>query len=456
MGLRLRTIFIGLLLFCSNGWGWGSYGHEQINRAAAMAISNQPIGKWLNKNLLTVQRLSVTPDYDWKKVGTPPTDPKLVELRNLADRYEHPLHYFEVDAFLFDGVVDPTTLKLLGLDIYGKVYPSYAKMRAENEKYVVSIDAEKALKDADHPTAKEVTSHGTSPWRIAQLWKLGVNAIKNKNYALGLSYLGAMGHYVGDCAQPFHGTLDYDGAAHVPDAEGIHAAYETKSLEILAKAKGSTWDKDAKLWQNFAATEAAVVKATVAKMEKLPAIQAETHAGIAGPIIQMMGSTHAAVTPLEDVFAEAILEENEGAQTIRVETIKAFMKKSVAVGANAQASVTSVALDELANGAALLAKLWVAAQVALASEPGLDLAKLPNVKFSEYVVLENYPKPTYLPQLAEDPEESLEPTLKGVADRAKVKPPKSRSISAQTAAKPKPALFGKNRRTGDAHEPPKP
>ena len=121
----MRAFIVGCLLVSCQCWGWGSYGHEQINRAAAIVISNHPIGRWMNKNLLTVQRLAVTPDYDWKRVGLPPSDPKLVELRNLADRYEHPLHYFEVDAFLFNGVVDPIGIKLLALDIYSKVFNEF-------------------------------------------------------------------------------------------------------------------------------------------------------------------------------------------------------------------------------------------------------------------------------------------------------------------------------------------
>ena len=412
----------------------------------------------MNKNLLTVQRLAVTPDYDWKRVGLPPSDPKLVELRNLADRYEHPLHYFEVDAFLFNGVVDPIGIKLLALDIYSKVFTSYAKMRAENEKFVVSIDGEKALADINNPTAKEVTSHGTSPWRIAQLWKLGVNALKKKNYPLGLAYLGAMGHYVGDCAQPFHGTLDYDGKAHVPNAAGIHSAYETKTLEIMAKAKGAKWDTKPKVWQHFNATEEAVVEATLAKMEKIPEVKGDSHSGITGPILLLMGASHAFVTPLEDVFAEAIEEQNGDAQTIRVETVKAFMKKSIQVGAGAKSSVAAVVLDELSNGSALLARLWLAAGVAVAND-NLDLESAPPIPFSEALVLENYPKPTYLPQVGGDPEESAEPTLKAAADRGKVQSAATRgAVMAQSVPQPKPELYLnlKNRNTGDAHQPPKP
>ncbi len=392
-----------LLTLSQSGWGWGSYGHEQINRAAALSIEKHPFGKWLVKNLPTVQRLGVTPDYDWKNIGIAPEDEGLRKNRSSADRYEHPLHYFEVDAFLPNGVISPTTLKLLAFDLYGTVFPTYAKLLAANEGYVVSIDPAKALADSTNPTAQEVTAHGTAPWRIAQLWNLGVMALKKKDFEKGIMYLGAMGHYVGDSAQPFHGTLDYDGKAHETEAGGIHSSYETKVFEHLAKEVGSTWDKDAKVWLNFDATEDTVVNATMRKVALIPDVTPGDVATIVRRIIGLSLAAYPFVGPLEDVFAEAIVEENGDAKTIRSATIKAFMGKKIGNDKLQIPSFTipEAAQDQLSNAASLLAKLWIAAYEEAAKADGFDIAEAPTVEFTEELVLADgaYPKPLYLPQV---------------------------------------------------------
>jgi hypothetical protein len=97
--------------FVSNlGFGWGSYGHQQINIAAIKIIQNTPVGKCFDRNKNLIQRLAITPDYEWKWLGNPPTNPITKSKKSYIDRFEHHLHYFEPDAF-----VEPSklTIKIL-------------------------------------------------------------------------------------------------------------------------------------------------------------------------------------------------------------------------------------------------------------------------------------------------------------------------------------------------------
>lgn len=401
MGLgKARLVVLGIIVsfwgHAPRALGWGSYGHEQINRVAARLLADTVMGRWMRKNEGMLQRLSVTPDYDWKRVGVPPTDPQLVLLRNQIDRYEHPLHYFEADAFLLNGVVTAQTIQALPTTSYGEAWQVLSRLLAANQKYVKEIDPDKPISNPESPTPKDVASHGTTPWRIAQLWQLGVDELKKGNWRLAMLYLGAMGHYVGDMSQPFHGALDYDGKAGEGHAHGIHAAYETKMLEILAKAKGAVWDKDTKIWSHLDATEATILELTRARLAdfgKMPTTEAEILFRCFALIAEMR-PYHA---PLTAAFVEAIGEENEGAESIRVATVKAFMKKKIEIAGLPTRTPAEIALYQLAASTAFLNQLWASAFQVAGVNPKTEL---PKHRFDEALPIRNYPKPVYLPQLS--------------------------------------------------------
>lgn len=410
------SVLVSALWVGQSAFGWGSYGHEQINWAAAQSIATTEPGKWLMKNEDTVTRLAVTPDYDWKKVGKPPEDDTLESLRRSADHFEHPLHYFEPDAFILQRNVSQQTVDGLPVGNYWDVYEQLKRMLSLNSQHVIPLKTlylkeNEELPDFTSLTPKDVTSFGTAPWRAAQLWRLGVEMLKKGDFKGALMYLGAMGHYVGDSAQPFHGDLDHDGKNHAnlvgPDgeekgsAEGIHAAYETGILKQKAEKEGkATWDPDEKMWDNLDVTNAYVVKQAKQILAEAQARRhaPRTEAEVERAILNLIVKVHPYVDPLEDAFAEAMAEENGEHATVTQPTLRAFSKKRITVSGVTK-EVFRAAEDQMAQGAALLAELWLGAfEVAQA-----DMRKAPKkvIEFDPELVLREYeyPKPDYLPQL---------------------------------------------------------
>jgi hypothetical protein len=387
--------------------GWGSYGHEQINRAAAQLLPDDAFGQWFKKSLIAVTRLGVTPDYDWKKVGKPPTDPELAELRMKIDHFEHPLHFFEIDAFLPGGQVTAETVAQLPTGPYGQAWQELSKRLAANIEYVLSVDPEKEPSDREHPTAKDVSAHGTAPWRIAQLWRLGVEALKQNKLKLAFMYLGAMGHYVGDLSQPFHGALDFDGQSHHHGAaEGIHAAYETKMLEILAKKAGAKWDTDKKIWSGFSASDAQVMELARARMASVnyPLLD---DSNIVKTAISLVAEMNPYLRPLEETMEKAIAQTGDETDSISKGAITKFMNMDLThpTGLFPKTTPLNAALSQLGASSVLLSVLWQSAFVkARAENPALDLSSAPAMKFDIGVPIRNYPKPTYLPQLSDEAE----------------------------------------------------
>ena len=99
------------------------------------------------------------------------------------------------------------------------------------------------------PNINVAKEFGSNWWRADQFYRRAIDAKNNKEYEDQIYFMmvnmGLMGHFVGDNAQPFHSTEDYDGyqAGH----GGIHGFYEgqlvacfdeTLITQIVKKAKG--------------------------------------------------------------------------------------------------------------------------------------------------------------------------------------------------------------------------
>ena len=235
----LSALTLALALPAHEAYGWGQYGHEQINDAAVDLLgASSGLGKCFDQARYVVKRLAISPDMEWK------TD---VLLKNLSaadkakreddNRYEHPLHFDEVDAWVPNP--KPGDIERLPAGEYKDVFSFYSEKLRENAKYVQTVDPAKKLKDPDHPTVNEVTDHGTAPWRAQQLYRLGVDALKKGDVKAAVLYLGAMGHYVADMSQPFHATLNYDGDYSPRPAAGIHHEIDTGVMPLVKKSQAT-------------------------------------------------------------------------------------------------------------------------------------------------------------------------------------------------------------------------
>lgn len=437
--LRMIVASCALLALSSSAFGWGSYGHQQINISALKLIQNTPLGKcWIQSQEL-IQRLAISPDYDWKMVGKNPTDPKLLEKRRDNDRYEHPLHFFEADAFQKEMKANPDAIIGLPDQEYAQAFPLYQKLLSQNSSFVEKMDPSKKIENAAHPTVHDVTEHGTAPWRIIQLFDLGVQALKQKDMELATLYLGTMGHYVGDMSQSFHATLNYDGQASIPPANGIHHTFEEAIFEELVKNKKKLeeakiktppkLDHETNLWSSFELTESAVL-ASAQQLIAEDGLEGLNRSQVVPEVFKLIADGYPYIDPLIENFTKAMqsnlkdspihecpAEHSDLADSadsaasaaslavhrhpptpkIPVAAIEIFTDMPVTTPGQELdgLSVLQVAEDRLGASAALLARIWVSAYAA-AGSPSLE--KCEKMSFNLAQVIENYPKPEYLPK----------------------------------------------------------
>lgn len=376
MNHRCSWISVGLSLavFCSSGaLAWGTYGHEQIADAAVSELTGSA-GKWLDASRDAVVRLSITPDCEWKaeRGCELPSDPELRKLVKEADAYEHPLHYFEPDAFVKNGAVTVATATALPSGVFLAGVNEYVRRLAANLEYVKLFPHSRPI-TASGPKPIDVAENGTAPWRVRQLAELAVQALRANRDNVAMVYLGALGHYVGDLSQPFHVTMNYDGQVHEPSAKGIHAAYESAGLERLAREAGAVKDSSTKLWSQFKATEAGVrrsARAAAATFSSLRRLD-----DIVMALLKLSGDSYAGVAPLMRAYAAN-------------SDLSAFYRASLGGGR----TVRTLTEARLGVGAAALAAVW---RVVFAESGRVGTAA---VKFDARTAIENYPKPTYLPK----------------------------------------------------------
>ncbi len=419
---------LGFGVFCAlvtvslqSAFGWGSYGHQQINAGAIELIKRTNLGICMNQSRAMMVRLAITPDFEWKMLGTPPTDPALLAKKKRNDKYEHPLHYFEADAFIAPEKVSQATVAALPSDpVYADVVDEYRQALMANLKTVQKIDPAKSLNDPSRAANWEVADHGTAPWRILQLYDLGVAELKKGNLERGFFYLGAMGHYVGDMSQPFHASLNFDGQYYDPTAGGIHHTFESAILEEVAKKSGATMDRTTKLWSHFKATQTAV--GTAARAQKTAfAVDRST---VLPRTFQLISTGYTSITPLLAAFSYArsgslggYPDEDPAAIATRVNpeaaksslhsrppstpiaAVRTFLALDYQDPTKALPvqTVLDLATERMGHSSAFLAQLWVsAAREAKKANPSLKLTACPKFTFSDATAIEQYPTPKYL------------------------------------------------------------
>ena len=414
---------------------WGQYGHQQVNDAAITVLgTSNGLGKCFDSNRYVIKRAAITPDVEWKadmllKTLSPADKTKRMD----DDKYEHPMHFDEVDAWVPNP--RPGDIAKLPAGEYGDVFSFYQDRLQKNAAYVTEIDPSKKLKDPNHPTVNEVTDHGTAPWRALQLYRLGVEALKKKDVALAMLYLGTMGHYVGDMSQPFHTSLNYDGEHYATPAAGIHHEIDTGVLPQKGKDEND-------VYPSFEVTEKAVLDG--AKRALGGSVDGLHEDQIVSEIFRMLDNGYGDVEGYLKPYAEeCAAAQSEAASTTKDGRTVATAAAAPKVPRKPKAGATSDANPTAGNGghgsvpagdagqycvttpgtggrsktrplpaahernfgtkvvpsveerigesAALLARIWAAAYVA-AGKP--SLSGCAGVKFDQSYAIQNYARPS--------------------------------------------------------------
>ncbi len=221
MSFRSRAFLLLFLLgnvVSARALAWGERGHDLIARVASRLVMERapeddgfaPIFFYKEHVL---GHLANVPDIVWRAMG------KEIEDEN------GPTHYVDLEF------VEPKARPELK-DMPLTVAALEAKMKA------LCAAPRDGFKCPPEPTVK---TSGSAPFRVQQLWKLMTGALAKAKDAKGkelnaavdeaLLYGGVMAHFVGDLANPWHTTDDYNGYA--TDQGGVHKYFEDDVVNVL-------------------------------------------------------------------------------------------------------------------------------------------------------------------------------------------------------------------------------
>ncbi|UOF00015.1 phospholipase C/P1 nuclease family protein [Bdellovibrio reynosensis] len=205
-------IIVGALLISSQAFAWGGRGHHSICSAASFLVKEPGLKEYLQHKPQMMGHLCNMPDFYWKSLGSE------------ANKLGNPTHFVDIEVIGLKVKDIPTDYKKIVDEFTGR--PNKFKN--------------------DGSTIKSIPNEfGSSWWRADQFMRMieglakgfasavaPANFKEEQNNELPynkLSYdmivaMGLMGHFVGDNAQPFHTSADYDGYA--VGHGGIHAYFE--------------------------------------------------------------------------------------------------------------------------------------------------------------------------------------------------------------------------------------
>ena len=189
------------------GYSWGARGHALVCESAIHLVKNENLKHFLMTKMQGLSYLCNLPDTYWR--GLPEAS------------IGGPTHFFETDivGMTFDEI------------------PPNASF-ADVEKMVKG----KINTHQNRPLQEASREMGSSWWRAEQFVRLATEAGKKGKKKVKLErddddlytmwiMMGLLGHFVGDNAQPFHTTKNYDGWD--TGNGGIHSYYENELVNQL-------------------------------------------------------------------------------------------------------------------------------------------------------------------------------------------------------------------------------
>lgn len=170
----------------SHAWAWGSRGHSNVNQAATQLMGS-PGAAFFKANSAQLAFLANVPDAQWKSGS--------------LYAKERSLHFFQWDKYEGSSMSN---------DFDTTPFPS-------------------AVQKLGRPF---VELNGLAVWRVTQIYRMMVGALKAKKWPQVIQYAGVMGHYVGDLSQPMHVSSDYDGQSI--RRTGVHKYFETTLVDTVS------------------------------------------------------------------------------------------------------------------------------------------------------------------------------------------------------------------------------
>jgi hypothetical protein len=315
------SVLFSITFITQDTFAWGGRGHDTICQSAVFLVKNKTLKDFLRNKTNMMGHLCNIPDTYWRGLA-----PEQIKEGN-------PTHYTESEALGITLKEMPLDMKELiakytgaedkhkpGFKIISLPHEIGTNWWRANQLFEMSIAEGKKLKDLKTPTNSKEEQDDEFPY--------------NKYLYKMVTYMGIMGHFVGDNGQPLHTNADYDG--YETGHGGLHAYYEDLcvsyfeedlSVKVIAKAKAI--DKNSKL-NSF------VQQKTV--LENIRALAVASNNELKD------------LFKADPIITKSILKEEKG---MKIKT--PALRKSPSEG---QKAFANLIVTDMARSALLLAKMW--------------------------------------------------------------------------------------------------
>ncbi len=194
-------------MFPVRGFAWGADGHRAVNRAAAKHLA-AGMPEFLKDAAPRIEYLGPEPDR-WREMSE-------AALKGAQE----PDHYIDLEP-------------LKGMDLPRNRYQFFRALE------------QRRAADPEHAEDLYPEKIGLQPYIVAEIYGRLVVAFREYRHARAsredtspmeqniVFYMGWLGHYVADAANPLHTTVNYDGwvetpnPEHLSSAKGIHSRMES-------------------------------------------------------------------------------------------------------------------------------------------------------------------------------------------------------------------------------------
>lgn len=347
-------ILLGNLAISQPAFSWGARGHHAICDAAVFLVQTPELKKFLSSRPQTMGHLCNIPDIYWKsspefsKLGSSAHYIDMEYLKEVPN--EKKLNFAELEKILpgTQPVPSQQSIKSVHQDM-GSIW-----WRA-NQFMQLASDLKSEFAKTTPPTNRKEDFDDEFPF--------------NKTTFQFLTYIGVLGHFVGDNSQPFHVTYDYDGFEN--GHGGIHAYYEE---ELVAEF-------DADLVQLITQQARQMKKNHVSKKTIQKYLTSKDPLAQMKALSEISASELATVFKLDKVIKPSVVKQDKG---MKIKTVAERRPANQEFSKFKKLIVTQMARSSL-----LLANFWEAA-FENAGAPSIAKYKAYKYPFTPDFVAPNY------------------------------------------------------------------
>jgi hypothetical protein len=290
---------------------WGKVGHYKIaGSACELGPAGTKLAQLLTANL---DRIAVSDDdISSGQLPSAADRTKFIALADVPDLVwrsdrpkDAPSHFADMDE-PGGGVAERRTL----LQLWDSGEPNWRTPQGWTDFY------------NDLPKPPEDKHRGSLPFRVAQLYDIMVDSVRQEDVTQYVAAAGVLAHYVGDACQPLHVSRLHHGEPDDPSDDGVHEAYETTMLDHFAPEVVSGVNKTLDGYHAGDAGGPDLFKGSDHAADTVVALMKRTFAAIAPRDILDAYDSHPGAgrtKALWDTFHEATIQRlADGARTLAV------------------------------------------------------------------------------------------------------------------------------------------